>query len=157
MRLAEEVCAGRHDALSSVPTAELELVLEAVTRKRENDIKYLATANKRRKMRDMPNLPSIMHKSMYVDNPEILQCVQFANSCVAKGLQAANIKEWVDLFFDMIPEIHFTQKNSTHECIVTKPFFGPAGRSCVRLEEPGEHPHICVVECRFVWWYSLWA
>lgn len=74
-----------------------------------------------------------------------------------QGLTSSQHKGVGGPFFDMIPEIHFTQKNSTHECIVTKPFFGPAGRSCVRLEEPAEHPRICVVECRFVWWYSLWA
>ena len=112
--MAEEVCAGRHDALSSVPTAELGLVLEAVRRKRENDIKYLASASKKRKLRDMPTVPSIMHKSMYVHNPEILQSVEFANNCVAKGLQAGNIKEWVDyLFFHGSTDSFYPKKSTT--------------------------------------------
>lgn len=93
VRLAEEACAGRLQALESVPADELGLVLEAVQRKRENDAKYLSTANKRRKLREMPTLPSILHKPMFVLDREILQCVDFANNCVAKGLQASNIKE----------------------------------------------------------------
>lgn len=93
VRLAEEACAGRLQALESVPADELGLVLEAVQRKRENDAKYLSMANETRKLREMPTLPSILRKPMFVLDHEILQCVDFANNCVAKGLQASNIKE----------------------------------------------------------------
>ena len=62
VRLAEEACAGRLQALESVPADELGLVLQAVQRKRENDAKYLSMASKRRKLREMPTLPSILHK-----------------------------------------------------------------------------------------------
>lgn len=100
-RLAEEVCAGRQEVLDSLPTEDLELVLEAVRRKRANDIKYLAGATKRRKLREMPQLPSILHKPLYVHERQTLQDIQFANSCVAKGLHACNMKaRAMFLFFE---------------------------------------------------------
>ena len=92
IRLAEEVFAGRMDALNQLPDADLELVLEAVARKRQADKTYLAKNSKRQKMRELPQPPDIHNASVNLQDPELLADPWFANKCAAKGLQSSNMK-----------------------------------------------------------------
>lgn len=92
MRLAEEACAGRLDALETLPEADLQLVLEAVTRKRQTDAKYLLKHSKRQKVRELPRAPDIHNALFHAHDPALLAEPGFANSCAAKGMQSSNIK-----------------------------------------------------------------
>ena len=92
IRLAEEACAGRMDALNNLPEEDLQLVLEAVTRKREADAKYLLKHSKRQTLRELPSAPDIQNALFHAQDPALLAEPGFANSCAAKGLQSSNMK-----------------------------------------------------------------
>lgn len=92
MRIAEEVFAGRVDVLDSLPNADLQLVLEAVSQKRKADTQYLGLASKRQKLRALPSIPDIENAHIHVLDPTVSADITFANSCLSKGLQISSIK-----------------------------------------------------------------
>lgn len=92
MRIAEEVFAGRVDVLDSLPNADLQLVLEAVSQKRKADTQYLGLASKRQKLRALPSIPDIENAHIHVLDPTVSADITFTNSCLSKGLQISSIK-----------------------------------------------------------------
>ena len=80
------------DAINNSSEEELQLVLEAVTRKQEADANYLLKHSKRQKLRELPRAPDIQNAFFHAQDPGLLAEPGFANCCAAKGLQSSNIK-----------------------------------------------------------------